>query len=324
MDRIFLHAPIPGPAVLPAGLQPYAAAIAAHLRQPTAWFIPRNALATAPAQSKIGGWPYLPLAAPNPLLDHAEHRFNLLVQVNLAEVPAPRPHFFPNQGLLQVFTRAVEDVLDEEPGAIRCVYYPTVTTEAAALVTDFSAYTLADLEGYEGVPAEGLAVAFQTLTTTAVALGNDHGGLAHLFAEVADPDEKAELLDLLAEYLTAHNDTVPDTDAAWADVVTTQYPHDEDDRPVFNSPVEWYGFGLPDHQLGGVLSQFWQGDPRLAWDEATHRPHHDQLLLAYDARGNCTEWAVPFLTHDAKLLFFINRDQLAHLDFSDLLVSYMA
>ena len=323
MNRNFLHEPEPGAPDLPADLAPYADAIAAHLHQPTAWFVPVNALAKDPAQSKIGGWPYLPVGAPNPLLDEdGEHRYNLLVQLNLGELPEPRPHFFPAQGLLQVFTMGVEELIDEGPGAYRGVYYPAPLAGPAALVTDFLAYDLAALEGYENVPAEGLAVRFQTLTDNRVAPGNDGGGLAYLFAHLPAA-EQADRLAQLEDYLAAYNETVADNGTAWPEFVAAQFPLDGD-QVVFNSPVDWWGFDIPDHQVGGLLSQFWQGDPRGQLDAATQRPHHDRLLLAYDARGNCTEWAVPFLTNDAKLLFFINRDQLARGNFSDLLFEYMA
>ena len=311
----------PGPA-LPPALAPHAAAIAAHLHQPTAWFVPLNELATSPAQSRIGGYPYLPAGAPNPLLDaHGQHRYNLLLQVNLAELPAPRPPLFPTQGLLQFFAADFSDIMDEEPIPMHCVYWPAPATDAA-LVTDFSSVPLHNLEGYEGVPDKGLAVAFKSLTDNRVEPGDYYGDLGHLLAGVADADERAALQAALTSYLEVYNETTADNGSEWPATVEAQYPH-EGERLVFNSPNDWAAFSIPDHQLGGLLSQFWQGDPRPPGTADNSQPHYNQLLLAYDARGNCTEWAVPFLGHDAKLLLYINRDKLAQGDFSDLLYCWM-
>ncbi|MGI4870256.1 MAG: DUF1963 domain-containing protein [Janthinobacterium lividum] len=309
---------------LPTGLQPYAAAIDAHLHQPTAWFVPINKLASSPAQSKIGGYPYLPLNAPNPLVDtDGQHRYNLLMQLNLADLPAPRPPHFPAQGLLQFFAGDFSAVMDDEPSPMHCVYHPTIATDAAALVTDFSAYPITSLEGYEDVPAEGGAVSFKSLTYNRVEPGDFYGDLGYLFTDVADADERAQLQAALTDYFEAYNEAVPETEPEWTEEVQAQYPVGEYDQPLFQSPLSYSGFSIPDHQLGGFISQFWQGDPRPPGDEDSSQPHYNQLLLAYDARGNCTEYAVPFLGQDAKLLLYINRDELARGNFSDLLYSWM-
>lgn len=310
--------------MLPAALQPYAEAIAAYLQQPAAWFVPLNELATRPEQSRVGGWPYLPQNQTNPLLDETgAHRYNLLLQLNLAEVPAPRPRFLPAQGLLQVFTLGFEDVLDLSEKSFRLRYYPTVDSGPAALVTDSSAFDFGSLDGYANVPPEGLTLAWQSRTANRVEVGDNGADLAHLFAGIVDVEDRQVLLDQLIDYVEAYSATIPDDDSAWESQLLAQYaPAGQPGE--FQSPLSYGGFSIPDHQLGGVVPQFWQGDPRLEWDDTHDRPWHDRLLLAYDARGNCTTWPVPFLGDDAKLLFFINRDALASGDFSDIVFEYMA
>ena len=313
----------PDEPTLPAELAPYAAAIEAHLHQPACWFVPLNKLATSPAQSKIGGYPYLLLGAPNPLVDEeGEHRYNLLVQVNLADLPAPRPLNFPAQGLLQFFAGDADAIMDDEPVPVHCVYYPTLDADAA-LVTDFSATPISGLEGYEKVPAEGVAVVFKSLTDNRVELGDYYADLGHLFADVADDDERADLQQAFASYLEAYNEATPDNGSAWEEEIKAQYPVGDYGQPVFNAPFDYSSFTIPDHQLGGLLSQFWQGDPRPPGDEDDLQPYYNQLLLAYDPRGNCTEYGMPFLGQDCKMLLYINRDALAKADFSDLLYSWM-
>jgi len=316
MSQPFLH-PMPE---LPAALQPYAEAIAAYLQQPAAWFVPLNQLAELPGQSKIGGWPYLPIDAANPLLDEdGEHRYNLLLQVNLAEVPAPRPEFVPATGLLQVFTPGFDDLIDGAEHAFRFRYYPAVTADPAGLVSDFSAFDLGSLDSYADVPTQGLALTWQARTANGVELGHNGADLAYLFRD-QPAAERADLLKQLQDYVKAYSKTVPAADAAWEPQLLAQYAPDGQPGEFSSSR----GFGIPDHQLGGVLPQFWQGDPRLEWNDTHGRPQHDRLLLAYDARGNCTTWAVPFFGEDAKLLFFINRDDLENADFSTVLFEYMA
>ena len=306
---------------LPAELLPLADAIAAHLAQPMAWLIPLNTAPAHPWSSRIGGWPYLPRGEANPLLDeHAEHRYNLLMQVNLAELPAPLPHF-PTSGLLQIFTAEFDDVLDEIASAVRCRYYPTVATDPAALETDFAAWPPTDLPGYTDVPPEGLAVAWQLRTRNHIEPGDDNGGLAPLLAATEpDEDDREELGEVLDEYLEEYNATLPDTDDAWAAEISAQYARTADGEPSFTSPLDYLSFSTPDHQVGGVVPQFWQGDPRPIMGQ----PIPSQLLIAYDARGNCTERAVPFLGDDAKVFFFIAPEDLAARDFSRVRYCYMA
>ncbi len=141
---------------LPALLEQYRDLIAASVR-PYIKITPIPARDTTLFESKFGGYPYLPLGTEYPK-DSEGKEMGLLAQINFAEVPPLDP--LPRQGILQFYISYGESTdgmfgLDyhrpTEQIDWRLLWFPDVTHDEAALITDFS-FLFARATAYYNTP----------------------------------------------------------------------------------------------------------------------------------------------------------------------------
>ena len=91
-------------------------------------------------QSKVGGYPYLPIGAEYPKATNGKHLL-FLAQINCAELP--ENDWMPKQGLLQFFIyddgnfgyRAKNP---EQQDFFRIIYYPSIVEDLQAIQNEFS------------------------------------------------------------------------------------------------------------------------------------------------------------------------------------------
>ncbi|MBN1919840.1 MAG: DUF1963 domain-containing protein, partial [Anaerolineae bacterium] len=123
--------------VIPDGLLPYKQQLLASV-QPFIAIHPQPDDALTLWESKFGGQPYLPREHSYPLDGEGEPLF-FLAQINFAETP--RVDGFPTQGILAfyIYVDYVYSLSDDNTRQekFRVLYFPDVTQDEDALITDF-------------------------------------------------------------------------------------------------------------------------------------------------------------------------------------------
>ncbi|MFH7242499.1 MAG: DUF1963 domain-containing protein [Spirulina sp.] len=89
-------------------------------------------------QSKLGGNPYFPKQATYPTDPSTQLPMALLVQINCSEVPTIAGFDFPTQGLLQFYVGGAQLAEAYRTKSVQVLYFPEVTEDIEALMTDFS------------------------------------------------------------------------------------------------------------------------------------------------------------------------------------------
>lgn len=248
--------------------------------------------------SKIGGLPYFPEGAQAPT-DSKGHPLYLLAQINcedIAELPD-----FPHKGMLQFFIS--DDDLYGCPLSVpspqddwRVVYYPEIdpTTDPARAEETFRDVSERELSPFDGeyritfsLDEEGISVWDCRFSELFAARWNE-----------LNPDETVDDLydldDEVYEYLWTQSDNDDDVE---------DYEDDDSSKPY------------KEHKMGGYPF-FTQEDPR----DGTTRNDYDTLLFQLDSDGSN---GVDVLWGDVGIgNFFINRENLKRLDFSDVLYNW--
>ncbi len=124
---------------LPEELRAFESTIRSTAR-PFIRILPQKAAGALWWQSKIGGYPYLPVGAEYPV-DMEGNHLMFLAQINFEEAPGLPP--FPQKGILQFFIFDdpfygvnVNDSFSQD--GFRVVYYENVIKDERQLTTDFS------------------------------------------------------------------------------------------------------------------------------------------------------------------------------------------